>query len=151
MLRKVFQRNHNLERYIEGNHSNLHVVKSLYSIFIPTFSLSCLLFFTSCDKFHARKLSGTYTCQVHTSSYMMGSYNTDTAYIDNLIVKHKDKNVIVLNDTIPIDSLWDGSVYYVGSGPNYFKIQFINDSIYYSSHSGGLGGGYSSSYAGKKQ
>lgn len=126
-------------------------MKSFYTAFILTFSLSCILLFTCCDKFHARKLSGTYTCQIHTSSYMMGSNSTYKSYTDDLIVKHKGKNVIVLNNTIPIDSLWGGHAYSVGSGSNYFKIQFINDSIYYSSHSGGLGGSYSTSYAGKKK
>lgn len=126
-------------------------MKSFCTIFILTFSLTCVLLFASCDKFHARKLSGTYTCQIHISSYLMGSYTTDTSYTDNLIVEHKGKNVIILNNTIPVDSLWGGHVYYVGNGPNFFKLQFINDSVYYSSHSGGLGGGYSAYYAGKKK
>lgn len=82
----------------------------------------------------------------------MGSTSNDTTYTDEVVVKHKKKNIIFLNNTIPIDSLWDGHVYYVGNGgSNYFKLQFINDSVYCYSYSGGLGGGCGIQYIGKKK
>jgi len=121
---------------------------------VPIF-LSVILVFlmastTGCDKIHAKKLAKKYQCTVHQYSYMMGTNSWDTVYNQTIEVTRDGSILNVLGYTFHIDSLWKGKEYSEGDVHNNRKIQFINDSIYFSTYSGGLGGGGGSSYAGFK-
>lgn len=115
--------------------------------------LNCVLFLCvslSCDKYHAKKTAGTYTCDVD-YHYSDGTPTTiDTAYTEKLIVQQKGKNITVLNYEIHIDSLWKEKEYLTGQIHNYIKVKFVNDSIYLTHSSGGLGGNSTWIYKGKK-
>jgi len=110
------------------------------------------IFFVSCDKYHAHKLSGTYKCQVHFYSWIMNQgVVIDTTYSEDLEIQKDGKNLIVLQNTIHIDSVWQGNEYYQGDVHDYLTVQFRNDSIYVTRSSGGLGGNGSRTYAGVKK
>ncbi len=110
------------------------------------------IFFASCDKYHARKLSGTYRCQVHFYSWIMNQgVVSDTIYSEDLDIQQDGKNLIVLQNTIPIDSVWKGKEFYQGDVHDYLTVRFRNDSIYVTRSSGGLGGNGSRTYAGVKK
>lgn len=121
---------------------------------VPVFLSSTLVFLivstTSCDKIHAKKLAEKYQCTVHEYSYMMGTDSWDTVYIQTIEVTREGSILNVLGYSFHIDSLLKGKEYSEGDVHNNRKIQFINDSIYFSTYGGGLGGGGGSSYAGIK-
>jgi len=75
----------------------------------------------------------------------------DTIYSEDLEIQQDGKNLIVLQNTIHIDSVWKGKEYYQGDVHDYLTVQFRNDSIYLTRSSGGLGGNGSRTYAGIKK
>lgn len=107
--------------------------------------------FSSCDKYHAKKLSGTYSCKVDYHYWDMTPTNTDSTYHEDLEIKQNGKNVIVFGTSIPIDSLWKEKEYYIGYVHNYMNVLFRNDSVYITRSSGGLGGNASWKYQGIKK
>lgn len=120
-----------------------------------TFQLVILILFTgfflSCDKHHAKKLSGTYSCKVAYHYWDMTPSTIDSTYQEDLEIKRNGKNVIVLGTSIPIDSLWKEKEYSIGYVHGYMKVLFRNDSVYITRSSGGLGGNASWKYQGIKK
>ena len=105
----------------------------------------------SCDKYRARRWSGTYRCSVHLSSWNMTGVTIDTAYTEEVELTANKKNVVIFGNEVPVDSLRDEHMYKVGDVHNYFVLQLKGDSIYYFHSSGGLGGNGSYEYRGIKK
>lgn len=115
------------------------------------FCILAFVFLNSCDKHHTKKLAGNYKCSVHIHSWDMTGYYLDSNYTEILEVKQEGKTLKILGDSFHIDSLWKEQIDTIGYIHDYTIIQFINDSIYLSHGSGGLGGSTSWFYKGKKQ
>lgn len=109
-----------------------------------------ILSFSSCDKYHAKKLSGTYQCSVHYHSFTITPSEVDSTYSESIEVKREGKELKVLGYTVPIDSVWETDGYMIGSYNNYFQIRFVGDSLYCYQYSGGLGGNVTYDYQGVK-
>jgi hypothetical protein len=111
---------------------------------------SLILFFIvfgvfACSK--ERKYSGDYSCEVDGHFYELNAYNIDTTYQEHLEVKREKKSIIVLNKTIPGDSLIEGEWYNHPVGYGYFRVKVSADSLYVSTWFGGWGGGSSYKYS----
>ncbi len=120
---------------------------SLQLFIISTFILLLL----SCDKHHAKKISGTYSCIVKHGYWDMTPSNFDSIYYEDIKIKQDGKFVVVLETRIHIDSLWKEKEYFEGYIHNYIKVLFRNDSIYITRSNGGLGGNASWTYEGIKK
>ena len=117
-------------------------------IFILTLMLTGL----ACDKQHAKKMEGVYSCHVEYHYWDMTPKNIDSTYFADLEVTRDGKNMIILGNRIHVDSLWKGKAYYLYSGGhNYLKVLMSEESIYVASSSGGLGGNATSIYTGFKK
>jgi hypothetical protein len=114
--------------------------------------ITTLLFFSSCDKIHVKKLAGKYNCKVKGHYYNMinGGYSYDTIYTETVEVKQEGVFVNVKGFKVHIDSLWKGKKYSASVSGDHRSLQFVNDSLYYYAWSGGLGGGGSQTYEGIK-
>lgn len=114
--------------------------------------IAMLLFFSSCDKIHVKKLSGKYNCNVKGHYYNMinGGYTYDTIYTEIVEVKQEGVYVNVKGFKVHIDSLWKGKKYSASISGDHRSLQFVNDRLYYYAWGGGLGGGGSQTYEGKK-
>ena len=121
-----------------------------YKILLFCSLLIHVILFQSCDKHRAKKIAGTYHCNVHYHYYDGIPQVIDSTYIENLTVTQDGKYINVLNYHIHIDSLWNEQEYYEGYIHNYITVKFIEDSIYVTRCSGGLGGSASYTYTGKK-
>lgn len=109
-----------------------------------------VLFLMSCDKFHAKKLAGTYSCRVDYNYWDMTPKIIDTTYQEEIEIKQKGKLLEIFNHSIPIDSLWKEKQFYQGDVHSYMKVLFKNDSVYITTSGGGLGGNSSAIYTGRK-
>ncbi len=114
--------------------------------------ITTLVFFSSCDKIHVKKLAGKYNCKVKGHYYNMinGGYSCDTTYTEMVEVKQEGVFVNVKGFKVHIDSLWKGKKYSASVSGDHRSLQFVNDSLYYYAWSGGQGGGGSQTYEGKK-
>ncbi len=114
--------------------------------------IATLVFFSSCDKIHVKKLAGKYNCNVKGHYYNMinGGYSYDTTYTEMVEVKQEGVFVNVKGFKVHIDSLWKGKKYWASVSGDHRSLQFVNDSLYYYVWSGGLGGGGSQTYEGIK-
>jgi hypothetical protein len=114
--------------------------------------LLTLLFlgFASCDKIRANRFSGVYTCSVHATSFDMYGSNYDTTYTSEVEVVQDGTHILILGSSIHVDSLRHGNAYKVGSYLSYFELKLEQDSLFYLSSSGGLGGYSSITYRGEK-
>jgi hypothetical protein len=119
---------------------------------ISILSILSILFVTSCDKIHVKKLAGKYNCNVKVNSYNMinGGWSYDTTYTETVEVKQEGLFVNVKGFKVHIDSLWKGKKYSASVSGDHRSLQFVNDSLYYYAWSGGLGGGGSQTYEGIK-
>ena len=119
---------------------------------ISILSILSILFLTSCDKIHVKKLAGKYNCNVKGHYYNMinGGYSYDTTYTEMVEVKQEGVFVNVKGFKVHIDSLWKGKKYWASVSGDHRSLQFVNDSLYYYVWSGGLGGGGSQTYEGIK-
>lgn len=115
-----------------------------------TFFTVFVLLLTSCDKYHAKKLAGTYSCEVDYHYWDMTPLVIDSTYHEDIEISRERKNVIVLGTSIPIDSLWKEKEYYEGNVHDYITVLFKDDSVYITRSSGGLGGGGTLRYSGRK-
>lgn len=115
-----------------------------------TFFTVFVLLLTSCDKYHAKKLAGTYSCEVDYHYWDMTPLVIDSTYHEDIEISREGKNVIVLGTSIPIDSLWKEKEYYEGNVHDYITVLFKDDSVYITRSSGGLGGGGTLRYSGRK-
>jgi len=110
------------------------------------------IFILSCNKISIFKYTGTYAGQsdVHSWNTVQGT-STSSNYFDTLTVSF-DNDFLLINSSqkIPIDSINEGVTYTKSAGTSYCKIKFSQDSIYYSTSGGGLGGGGSSNFKGVK-
>ena len=113
--------------------------------------LVILLGITNCNKIKAKKLEGTYIGTSETL-YYNGSYSEDSSFVDTLNVDSKKKDLIINSGwVLPYESLTSSHSYSEGDNTFYREISFWGDSVYYYTHSGGLGGGSNFSFTGKKQ
>ena len=119
---------------------------------ISILSILSILFLTSCDKIHVKRLAGKYNCNVKGHYYNMinGGYSYDTTYTEMVEVKQEGVFVNVKGFKVHIDSLWKGKKYSASVSGDHRSLQFVNDSLYYYVWSGGLGGGGSQTYEGIK-
>ena len=121
-------------------------------IFSTTILLSIIMLTAiSCDKYHAKKLAGTYACKVR---YIRTTYyepSIDSTYYEDITIKQDGKNVIILGTPIHIDSLWKGKKYYQGYIHDYMEVQFKKDSVFITKSGGGLGGNVAWVYSGLKK
>lgn len=112
-------------------------------------SLSFIFAIQSCDKHFAKKVSGTYACQIHSTYWDMSQNNNlDTTYLGELKVEKDGKFVVVKGHKVHADSLRSGKEYVEGHYSNFFKLKIYMDSIYFTQSSGGLGGGGTTEYVG---
>lgn len=118
-----------------------------------TILLATFLLASSCDKYQAKRLSGTYKCEVEYSYWDMTPTNIDSTYAKEIEITRDGKDLIVLGNSIHIDKLKDGQEYYEGSVHEYIKVTFNkrNKTILIQKHSGGQGGGSSTEYFGTKE
>lgn len=123
-------------------------MKKRVSIFLLT--ILVVAGFSSCDKYHAKKLSGSYTCSVHYHYMDITPMEMDSTYTEILEVEQDGKNIKVLGYTIPIDSVWKTDGYTVGSYNQNFTVRFDKDKIYCYTYSGGLGGHATREYNGSR-
>lgn len=110
-----------------------------------------ILLLLSCDKHHAKKLSGTYSCRIEYHYWDMTPLNIDSIYYEDIKIGQDGKFIVVLGTSIHIDSLWKEKEYYDGYIHNYLKVLFKNDSVYITRSNGGLGGNASWTYEGEKK
>lgn len=109
-----------------------------------------ILVLSGCDKYRARKWSGTYLCNVHYHYWDMLPTLVDSNYSESIEINHSKDKIIIFGHEIPVDSVKDERLYCEGYVHDYFQIQFKGDSIYYLSSGGGLGGNASFEYRGIK-
>lgn len=120
--------------------------------YINSVLLIGIISLNSCDKIGARKISGTYECKVDYFYWDATGTQIDSTYLKDVIVDHKKENIIMGSYEIPFDSIADEDRYIVNGNPHsLFIIQFVNDSLYMETRSGGLGGGTIINYSGKKK
>lgn len=112
-------------------------------------SLTALIMLSACSKKLSKKNTEKYRCTVHHYSWT-GGINYDTVYVDTIEVKREGVFITVLGNSFFVDSVWQGNKFKEGDVYNHREIQFINDSIYNSIYSGGLGGGDGKDYIGIK-
>lgn len=105
----------------------------------------------SCDTYHAKKLSGTYSCVVSYHYMDITPSNIDTSYFEDIEIKREGNDLIVLGYKIRVDNLWGEEEYYEGTVHNNITVQFMDDNIKIYRYSGGLGGSSSYSYLGTKK
>lgn len=109
------------------------------------------IFLASCvsDKLE-HPFAGTYDCEVtHHYWDINGSSSYSTEQKD-LFVSLKNDSIEILGYKIAQDELQYGQSYFFGFSYNHTTIRFEQDSVFISSFSGGLGGGTSTSYKGRK-
>lgn len=97
--------------------------------------------------------SGTYHCQVHTYSWIMGGPSSSNDY-------EADIDVAFYNDSVRIEEYnWkesalnvkEDTAIWVNYGSAYnLNVKFTSDSLFYSQSSGGLGGQSGVSFSGNK-
>jgi len=106
---------------------------------------------SSCDKHHAKKLSGTYACKINYHYWDITPTTIDCTYHANLEIKQDGKKLKILDYSIPIDSLWKGKEYYEGYVHNFITVKFSDENVYITRSGGGLGGNASWDYVGTKK
>jgi hypothetical protein len=121
--------------------------KTFQFLIISSFTL--LLF--SCDKYHTKRLSGTYACSVDYHYWDMTPVIIDTMYNEDLEIAQDGKYVLVLGTKIHIDSLWKEKQYMEGDIHGFLQVLFKNDSVYITKSSGGMGGNGTIIYEGIKK
>ena len=119
------------------------------SIIIFLFALLALVLLSACEKKQPKKLTEKYYCSVHHYSWT-GGINYDTLYVDTIEVKREGDYITLLGNQFLVDSVWKGNKFKEGYVHDHREIQFKSDSIYFSTYSGGLGGGDGTGYAGIK-
>ena len=122
-------------------------MKPIYPMLLVSFI--ALIMLSACSKKLSKKNTEKYRCTVHHYSWT-GGINYDTVYVDTIEVKREGDFITVLGNSFFVDSVWKGNKFKEGDVHNHREIQFINDSIYYSTYSGGLGGGGGKDYIGIK-
>jgi hypothetical protein len=122
-------------------------MKPIYSMLLV--SVLSLMLLSACSKKGSNKNSEKYRCTVHHYSWT-GGFHYDTLYVDTIEVKREGDFITLLDNSFLIDSIWKGTKFKEGNVHDHREIQFIHDSIYFSTYSGGLGGGGGTSYAGIK-
>lgn len=120
-------------------------------IYIAFLISTFIVLLTSCDKHHAKKLAGTYSCTVEYHYWDISPTLIDSMYTEDINIEQDGKFIVVLGTRIHVDSLWKEKEYSTGHVYNYIKVLFKNDRVYITRTSGGLGGGASRSYEGNKK
>ena len=122
--------------------------------FLKISFLTTVLFFTlGCDKYQAKKLAGTYSCEVEYDYWDMTPTSVDSTYNEDLEIKREGKNLVVLDHSIDIDELRSEEEYYYGYVHNYIKVTFDkkNNTVRITRASGGIGGNATRKYFGIKK
>lgn len=94
--------------------------------------------------------AGTYDCEVTHHYWDINGTNTFSTEVKHISVTLSNDSVEVLGSKIAQDELEYGQSYFFGVSYNHMTVRFEPDSIFISSFSGGLGGGTSTSYKGRK-
>src|SRR5688500_19290722 len=94
------------------------------------FILIGLIILAGCDKRDAKKLFGTYKCEVTSHSWGMNQSSAYTTYTKEVNVNLDGKFVKIFSYSIHIDKLRDENIYSEPVGHSTFQVQFKNDSIY---------------------
>lgn len=123
------------------------LIRNVFAFFVCSIFLFLVL---SCDKYHAKRLAGTYACTVDYHYWDMTPVVIDSTYKEDIEITQEGKNVVVLGVAIPVDSLWKENEYYQGNVHDYMTVLFRDDSVYITRSSSGLGGGGTLTYSGKK-
>lgn len=124
-------------------------MKLHHHLYILLFSAACTVI-CGCDKQHASKLAGTYQCDVQFHTWNMNQTNCDSVYQEKVEVKRNGAELQILDYTLHIDSLWNEKEYYKVFPGSSIRIQFKDKQLYMTTQNGGLGGGTSKVYIGKK-
>lgn len=93
---------------------------------------------------------GDYYCRVDAGGFTITDGGWDTTYMTTITVSQEGTNFKIFNNLIPIDSVKNGEQYMVGNFSSHYTVQFKNDSLFYYSYSGGLGGNSHSDVRGPK-
>lgn len=117
-------------------------------LFFAVFTTILLL--NSCDKYHAKKLAGIYSCKVDYRLSSMNNYINDSTYSEDIEIVQSGKFVNVLGASIHIDSLWKEKEYTENNHPNYLTVLFKNDKVFITESYVALGGHSSRTYEGEK-
>jgi hypothetical protein len=110
-----------------------------------------LVVVVSCEKYRAKKLSGTYDCTVQYHYWDMLNGESDSTFSKQIEITRDKKKVVVLGVPILADSLWEGQECSRGLPSNYFAVRFLKDSVFITQSAGGQGGNSTLVYAGKKK
>lgn len=98
-----------------------------------------------------KRLSGDYYCEVSSHTWDISGYSHDTVYNAFITMKQSGTDIIILNQTIPYDSISQGKEFIKPKHHGIFKIRVYRDSLFISQSGGGLGGGYGSTYRGLQE
>jgi hypothetical protein len=120
-------------------------------LLLSTTLLTVLISISSCDKHRAKKLAGTYVCQVDYHRYTIPDNNFDTTYWENITITQDKKYLTVLEEEIHIDSLWKREEkYFSGGYGGYMDVIFRNDSVFITKGTSSHGGASRRVYTGMK-
>ncbi len=110
-----------------------------------------VLLLTSCvkDKIE-HPFAGTYDCTVTHSYWDMTGANSSSSEQKKIEVLSSEDSIEVVGVKIHEDEIEYGKSFFFGYSYNHMNFRFEKDSIYISTFSGGLGGGSTVSYAGRK-
>lgn len=119
--------------------------------FLLLLFIAFVISLSGCDKYHAKKLAGTYACRVEYHYWDMTPTTFDTSYYEDLQITQEGKDVFVLGYRIHVENLWKEKQFKVGNIHNYLLVQFKDKHVYITRSSGGLGGNGTRTYSGKKK
>ncbi|MNJ91863.1 hypothetical protein D3C87_95180 [compost metagenome] len=102
-------------------------------------SFLLFLVFSACSKHRARKLAGTYHCQVNYGFYSMGQGAKDSTYFEDVTVTRKGKELSVMKATFDVEKVENGKTFQIGTPDNSMSVVFKEDSLIIWRRFGGLG------------
>lgn len=109
-----------------------------------------ILFFTSCKKHRAKRLSGYYECEIYYVYYDMSPFYFDTTYKEVINIKNIGKAIEIFDHTIPSEEVWDKKYRKDLGGRYYFTLELDGANLDYYTEGGGRGGGFRRSITGIK-
>jgi hypothetical protein len=110
-----------------------------------------LMVVVSCDKYRAKKISGTYDCIVQYNHWNLMYGEVDSTFSKQIEITRDKKKVVVLGVPILADSLWEGQTCTRGNPSDYMIVRFLSDRIYITKTAGGQGGKSTWVYEGVKR
>lgn len=120
------------------------------NLIVITGSALLLFVFVACSKHRAKKLAGTYHCQVSSRHYQMGAGTTDSTYFEDVKVARKGRELSVMNATFDVEEVENEKQFQIGSMDNSMYVVFKEDSLIIRRYSGGMGDNVTLVYKGVK-